>query len=715
MDDTFEQKMRLFEIMYNPRSIAVVGASTHASKVGNFVLRSAISSKVETVYPIHAGGAKEILGYRAYRSIEAIPEDRVDLFLFAIPQNHILSALRSAIKKGCKAAVIFSAGFRESGPEGEKDQIALRDLANAHGVNIIGPNTLGFFSTHSSLNATFMPVLSDYFKEEGNIAVVSQSGGVAGLIVSAFIENHLRIGTLTCLGNRANVEFSDMLQYLANDPKTKIVALFIEGLDDVRSFYEQARVCATKKPVVVLGAGYTTAGQKVALSHTGSMANSEAIYKGAFKQARLFQVKTVQELVDTLKVLSYAPEPRGKKVALITHTAGPAILASDVLERGGLTLAELSAETKQVLRKEGMLPAFIPPQNPIDLATFGYMDKSIYVKIVKLLEKDPTVDCMFPICMSPVGDRNLEVFPFEEMKKTKESLTKPLVFVWIAPSKYEDEFKSWDRIGIPAYPNSERSATALVNLVRIFELRREPLDEPSAGSFSKEFFKEIDKFKSAGKVSLLEHESKRLLKLAGIDVADTYLAKTEDEAVRAANSLGYPVVMKVAHEKILHKSDAGGVKLNLKTEGEVKGAYREIVASVEKKWGTELFLGVTIQPMIPEGIEVIVGALRDEQAGPVIMFGLGGIWVEALKDVVYRLAPISVGEARKMLREIKGHPILKGSRGMDPVNEDILCELLVKTSQLIEQCQFQEIDLNPVICVHNQCLIADARIILRGQ
>ncbi|WP_448384326.1 acetate--CoA ligase family protein [Desulfosoma sp.] len=701
-----------FRAMFSPRSVAVVGASIHGGKVGNFVLRSALASGVEKVYPVHAGGAEEILGRRAYPSIEAIADDAVDLFLFAVPQQHILRGFEAAVAKGCRGAVIFTAGFREAGEKGRRDQQRLKAMADEAGVKIIGPNTMGFYRSHSRMNATFMPVLSDFFTEPGGITVVSQSGGVAGFAAIRFLEDHIPMGTLVCLGNRANVEFADMLDFCAEDDKTTVVALFIEGLDDVRRLYEAASRCASRKPVVVLGAGYTAAGRKVARSHTGSMAQSQAIYEAAFRQAGLVQVHSVEELVDTAKILALSPPLRGNRVAVITHTAGPAVLACDVLSRKGLVLADHAEKTKEALVSRKVLASFMPADNPVDLTTFGYLDRRLYVDVLGLLGTDPGVDATLSVCLSALGDPQVVPFPMEDFGRTAKESGKPAVFVWGAPSAAAEEFKAWMQAGVAAYPTAERAAAALGYLHEATRCAAQRMPETPSERFSEALDSFLADLRASGRTLVLEHDAKRILEEAGLRTAKTVLAVDEDEAVAAARTVGYPVVLKIASPDIFHKSDAGGVMLGIRDETNLRRAFGEMMDRVKHAAPEARIVGICVQPLVPEGTEVIVGGARDPQAGPVVMFGLGGIWVEALKDVVFRLAPVSEQEARRMIEEIRGVKVLGGLRGKPPVNKDALARLIVAIGRLMDELPIQELDCNPVIFHDGTYTIADARMSL---
>lgn len=704
-------QLSTFDRVFSPRSIAIVGASNHSLKLGNFVLRSVIKSNVERIYPIHRGRSEEILGIKAYSSIKDIPEDEVDLFLFAIPKKHILSSFEQAINKGCKGAVIYTAGFREADEQGRKEQEILKQMANSAGIKIIGPNTLGFYNAHSNINATFIPLFSDINKEPGKITLVSQSGGVAGFAGIKLAEDKIPMGKLICLGNRANVEFADILYYLAHDPETEVITLFIEGLDDVRSFYNAAKYCAKEKPVIVFGAGYTKEGQKVAKSHTGSMANSEKIYQGAFKQAGLLQVHSVEELIDTAKILLLSPKIKGDKVAIITHTAGPAVAASDIMSKGGIKLAHLSDNTKKILKDKGVLPDFMPPDNPVDLTTFGYLIRSLYVHIYELLANDENVDAVLAICMSSLKDDNVPAFPAKELGELIKKYKTPAVIAWGTPVWVQEEFEDFFKSSVPAYPCAERAAKAIVNLYNYSKLQKK---EKSSFQFKllDELVLYFEKLQKNGQKKILEHQAKKLLELAGINVTTTYVAKNEKEACLLAEKIGYPVVMKIVSEDISHKSDVGGVELNISSKQALINSYNKMISLVKKNMPYAKVEGVSIQKMIPKGTEIIIGGILDPQAGPVVMLGLGGVFVEALKDVTFRLAPITYDDVYEMITELKGACVLDGYRDLPKVNKEELAKVVCIVSQLISSLKIKELDLNPVIFHSNTYTVADARIIL---
>lgn len=701
--------------LFSPRSIAVVGASSDPIKIGHLILKSALLSRVEKVYPVHAGKATEILGRPVYPTIDALPDQEIDLFLFVVPQRHVLPGLEAAIGKGCKGAVVFTAGYRESGDEGEVRQEDLRKLAEASGIPIIGPNTLGFFRSHSAVNATFLPYLSEKFSAPGKITVVSQSGGVGAMIANQFMEDRLALGTLVCVGNRLNVEFADMLDFCAEDPETETVALYIEGLEDVRSFYEAARRCASRKPVVVFHAGRTQTGRKTSASHTGSMAASSAIYGGMFRQAGLIEVRSIQELSDTVKCLTLARPPAANRLVVVTHTAGPAIIATDILEQGGMTMASLHEHTKAELTAKKIVPPFIPIDNPLDLATAG-TDRQAYLDVMEILVKDPNIDGILTICVSLLGGQEGHplYFPIEAFKKITEAAGKTSVMVWAAPVTSEEEFKPWERARIPAYPTPERAARSLVNLYRYGLMRERKRETAGPIVIPGVVQHRVTDLQRKGVFLPGEYEAKQILEMAGIDVVKTCRAQNEAEALNHAETCRYPVAMKIVSERIVHKSDAGCVRLGLRDAEEVREAYRDIMGKAALLAKPNEIRGVTVQAMIPDGFEVIIGGVRDTQAGPVIMFGLGGIWVEAMNEIAFRLAPVTRGEALNMVSEVKGATLLfKGGRGRRPVNREALLDLIVKTSHLMAVLPLAELDLNPVIFYNDHYAVADARVVLQ--
>lgn len=722
-----ESILEEFRPLYYPNAVAVVGASSNPEKIGAFALRAVISSNFPgRIYPVHAGGAEQIMGLKAYPSIEAIPEMPVEMFIFAIPAEQILQSMDAAIAKGCRAAVILTAGFKEIGGEGVSLEAELKAKAQAGGVKVVGPNSLGLFAAYGNLNASFVPGLSECFKGRGKVAFVSQSGGVGNTLLSRCLENNMEIHSFTCLGNRLNVEFADLLEYFTADSRVAAIGLFVEGTEDGRRLFTTARRCSQQKPVVVFGTGYSEAARQAARSHTGSMASSEALYRAAFHQAGLVQVQSVEEMVDATKVLSMCPPPPADKVAIITHSAGPSIIMVDILERSGVRLAELSPEIKEELCRTSV-PAFGSAANPVDLTGMGGFDKRLYVEAMRTLVKDPGVGVIITL-YTTMFEYSL-AFPIPEFARIARESGKPTIVAFVTSFSLNKELYAWESEGIPVFTSPERAARAAVNLIRYYrararlaslasasggeDTRGEVWGMPGGAELVDLVARATAPARQEGRQLLLEHEVKDLLAAIGVKVARGRLATTADQAVAAAREAGWPVAMKIVSPQVVHKSDAGGVKLNLSNEADVRRAYDDIMATVAEKFPGADLRGVLVQPMARPGREVIIGTLNDPQFGPAIMFGLGGVWVETMGDVSFRLLPLTRPEVREMMAEIKGYPLLAGHRGEPPVDLESLEELILTVSRLVTAAEgIGQLDLNPVIAYPDGYCVVDARLSL---
>ncbi|TDA63455.1 MAG: CoA-binding protein [Clostridia bacterium] len=720
-----ESILEQFRPLYYPNAVVVVGASSNPEKIGAFALRAVISSNFPGhIYPVHAGGAEQIMGLKAYPSIQAIPETCVEMFIFAIPAEQILQSMDTAIAKGCRAAVILTAGFKEIGGEGLALEAELKAKAQAGGVKVIGPNSLGLFAAYGNLNASFVPGLSECFKGRGKAAFVSQSGGVGNTLLSRCLEDNMEIHSFTCLGNRLNVEFADLVEYFTADTRVRAIGLFIEGTDDGRRFYTTARRCSQQKPVVVFGTGYSDTARQAARSHTGSMASSEALYRAAFHQAGLVQAESVDEMVDATKVLSMCPPPPADKVAIITHSAGPSIIMVDILEGSGVRLAELSPETKEELCRTSV-PAFGSAANPVDLTGMGGFDKRLYVEAMRTLVKDPEVGVIITL-YTTMFEYSLS-FPIPEFARIARESGKPTIVAFVTPFSFNKELYAWEAEGIPVFTSPERAARAAVNLVRYYRgrarlasLTDQSGEPPVRGPEPPGQAKLADLVAAAaaparreGRQLLLEHEVKDLLAAMGVKVARGRLATSAAEAVAAARETGWPVAMKIVSPQVIHKSDAGGVRLNISDEEAVRQAYDDIMAAVAENFPRADLRGVLVQPMARPGLEVIIGTLNDPQFGPAAMFGLGGVWVETMSDVSFRLLPLTRQEAREMVAEIKGYPLLAGHRGRPAVDLEALEELILTVSRLVTAGEgIGQLDLNPVILYPDGYSVVDARLSL---
>lgn len=682
-------------------------------KIGAFAMRSITYTGYEgPVYPINTAGINEIMGHKAFGSIEELPSNSIDLFLFAVPHRAVLEGLKAAVQKGCRAAVILTSGFREVGGEGVALEEELKQFANEKGIKIIGPNSLGMIVTWSKLNASFVPGLSDCFKEVGSVAFISQSGGVGNTVLSLFLDAYLNLSSFVCLGNRVNVEFADMLEYFACNKQTKVITLYMEGVDDGRRFLQAAKYCARQKPVVVFGTGYTESAKRAAQSHTGSMASSGEIYKAAFRQAGVLQVGSTQDLVDAAKVLLMCRRPKAPGVAIITHSAGPSIIVAEILECSGVKLADLSEETRNELSKKAV-PGFGSVANPVDLAGAGGFDKNLYVRALEIVLKDPEVGAIMAIYTS-MFEHSL-AFPVDEFSRIARESGKPTVICFVTPRQLDDEFHAWENQGLPVFTSPERAAQAMISLFKWYDIFDNNVNSDNENVVLQ---KDVSVEKNIrnlrlkyGVTVISELFAKRLLKDYGIKTGDIQLARSAEEAVNLANRMSYPVVLKIHSDNVVHKSDVGGVLLNRQNAEEVSQGFWQIMEDVRRQMPEAAIEGVTVQPMLNPGKEVIIGAIRDPQFGPVVMCGLGGIWAETLQDFSFRVAPFDVKEALGMLSELRGFPYLTSQRGSQGIDLNSLARLLVDISRFVDLYeQIEQLDLNPVIAYPEGLAIADARI-----
>ncbi len=456
--------MKDFEPLFFPRSVAVVGASSVEGKVGYIAMDSITSSGFKgKIFPVNPE-EEEVFGLRAYKNIDSIPEE-VDLFIFAISIGRLFEALERAIKKGGKGGVIFSAGFKEIGEEGAKLELKLKEIANRGNFKIIGPNTMGLLNLRHNLNATFIPAFS--YLKEGSIAVISQSGGVGFTIVSRLMDNNLGIGKYVSIGNRANVEFADLIEYLVHDPHTDIILLYIEGIDDARRFYEVARKYAFIKPIIAYNAGFGSKARGMALTHTGTMASSPEIYRAAFKQAGILQVDSTEDLALTAKILHMSPPVNNSNLVIMTHTAGPSIITSDICERGGVKLVNLAEETKRKIREA--IYGILEVGNPVDMPMAGF-DHRLYLKPFEHVIKDGNTSAVLIIYTSWL-DGKIRI-PIKECAALSKEYNKPLFALVIAPEDVKEEMLEWERHGIPVFNSPEKAARSIVNYFKYYELKR---------------------------------------------------------------------------------------------------------------------------------------------------------------------------------------------------------------------------------------------------
>jgi len=697
---------------FSPRSVAVIGATENPGSVGRTLLWNLISTSFGgTVYPVNPR-RPSVLGIKAYPSVSKIP-DEVDLAVVITPAPTIPAIIDECGEAGVKAAVVISAGFKELGPPGLELERQLLANARKHGMRIIGPNCLGVMSPLTGLNATFARGIA----RPGNVGFISQSGALCTAVLDWSFREMVGFSAFLSVGSMVDVGWGDLIDYLGSDPRTRSILIYMESVGDARSFLSAAREVALTKPIIVIKAGRTSAGGKAAASHTGALTGSDDVLDAAFRRCGVLRVDKISDLFNTAEVLAKQPRPAGPRLTILTNAGGPAVLATDSLIGCGGQLAELAPETVEAFN------SFLPPHwshgNPVDI--LGDAQPERYAKALEVAAKDPNSDGLLviltPQAMTDPTQTAEQLRPYAKIGE------KPVLASWMGGPEVAAGEAILNGIGIPTFPYPDSAARAFYYMWtysdNLRELYETPvLAEPSeAGIPNRALAGEIiSAVRASGRTILTEFESKQLLAAYGIPTVETRIAKTEAEAVQAASEIGYPVVLKLYSETITHKTDVGGVQLNLKDADAVKRAFQLISSSVAQKVGAEHFLGVTVQSMIKlEGYEVILGSSIDPQFGPVLLFGLGGQLVEVFKDRALGLPPLNTTLARRMMEETKIYEALKGVRGRNAVDLAALEALMVQFSQLVvEQRWIKEIDINPLLASPERLVALDARVVVHG-
>ena len=678
----------MLEAFTNPRGVAVVGASPSPGKLGHAVLQNVIQYGYKGgIYPINPK-ASEILGLPAYPSVKNIPGP-VDLAVVLVPAVAVPGVIEECGQSGIKGAVVITSGFREVGREGRQLEQQLIENARRYGMHIIGPNVLGIIDTVASLNASFAAGMP----RKGHIAFMSQSGALCTSILDMALGQGTGFSRFYSIGNKADLNEIDFLHAWSEDPETNVIVAYLEGITDGAEFMKTARKVTRKKPVVSIKSGTTSAGARAASSHTGTLAGSEKAYDAAFKQVGIVRAGSVQDLFDFTQAFDRQPLPVSNAVAVVTNAGGPGIMASDAIERIGLRLASLTPEIQQKLR--AALPAAASVVNPIDVLGDAPADR--YELAIDAALSDPHVGIVLVVLTPQTSTQIPEtarVLGELSIKYKKPTFAAFMGDVAIRPSlEILTEYK------VPNYQVPERAVAAISAMWNY----RQWLDTPELNlsplAVDREKVQQvIDRVRSEKRATAGDTEAKDVLAAYGVPLPKSVLAKNADEAVNAAETIGYPVVMKIASPDILHKTDIGGVKLNLTSATDVRDAFDLIIYRATRHMPDATIWGCQVQQMVKGGKECIIGVNRDPQFGPLLMFGLGGVYVEALKDVTFRVAPIDLREAREMLSEIRAYNLLRGVRGEKPSDLDKIADTLVRVSQLVTDFpEIVELDINPLL------------------
>lgn len=702
--------MNLLEGTFHPRSVAVIGASRDPLKAGGLCVQSLLQCGYQgPIYPVNPN-CDEIFGLKTYPSIATVPPP-VDLAIIVVPAPAVKEALLACGQAGVKGVVIITSGFKETERGNEMEEEISR-VADQFGLKVIGPNTLGVINPTAHLNATFLPFLGKI--PAGPVGVLSQSGGICSLILHAALNANLGISKAAALGNRCHVEFADLIDYLGQDPETKVIVLYLEGVENPRQLLAVARRVSKDKPVIAYKVKDSDTVNKAALSHTGTLAGNYQLYLAGFREAGILSCNNLEELLDAAKILAFLPPLQSNGVAVVSSQAGLGITFVSAAEQEGLTVARLQPATIQAL--DALLPSSLTFHgNPVDLA-FNISDAQLIRQVITILMNDPNVNAV--VLLSGFTDYTPSVLGAVESLVATGELKKPFVLVHDSPGRVVDQqIKEMEEKGIPVYPMPDRAARALAYLYRYNKIKERAQGSSLAGApveFTVDRTRVRAVFTQArqqGLKALAEPAAKEILAAAGIPVTSCKIVGSPEEAALVAGETGFPVVLKLVSSVVLHKSEVGGVKLGLNNVSEVQSAYREL-ASVARN--LDPLARISVQPMAPPGVEVIVGVTTDPQFGPVIMYGLGGTTVELYQDVSFRLLPLDFREAKEMIREIKGFSLLAGYRGQPAVDQEALLNILMKTSALLTAYpEIKEMDLNPVILYPQGAVVVDARI-LRG-
>jgi acetyltransferase len=710
--DILHGRQHPLDVFFAPERVAVIGATENPGSVGRTLFWNLISNPFGgVVFPVNPKRS-QVLGVKAYRNIRAIPE-RVDLAVVVTPAVVVPQVIRECVEAGVKGAIIISAGFKETGAAGA--QLEQETLAEARRgrIRIIGPNCLGVMSPTTGLNATFAAAMA----RPGSIGFISQSGALCTAVLDWSLRELVGFSAFVSIGSMADVGWGDLIDYLGDDPRTRSIILYMESIGDARGFLSAARDVALSKPIIAIKAGRSEAAAKAAASHTGTLAGSDEVLNAAFRRCGVLRVNSIGDLFHVAEVLGKQPRPQGPRLAILTNAGGPGVLATDTLIAVGGELAELAPETMQALN--GFLPREWSHGNPIDI--LGDATPERYAKAIEVVAKDLNTDGLLAVLTPQAMTDPTQIA--EQLKPYAKLEGKPLLASWMGGAGVAAGEAILNRAGIPTFAYPDTAARVFYymwrytyNLMGLYETPVLPTGFEESAAGRAQAAKTVEAARQAGRTILTEVESKQLLAAYGIPTVETRVAAQEEEAVRLAEALGYPVVLKLFSETITHKTDVGGVRLNLADVEAVRLAYRAIESSVREKVGPQHFQGVSVQPMIRlEGYELIVGSSLDAQFGPVLLFGTGGQLVEVYKDRALALPPLNTTLARRMMEQTRVYTALKGVRGRKAVDLAALEQLLVRFSHLVvEQRWVKEIDINPLLASADRLVALDARVVLHG-
>lgn len=672
------------DFLFNPRSIAVIGASGNKKKLGYLVLNNIIKFGYKgKIYPVNPKRA-QIKGLECYKSVLNINRS-VDLAVVILPSIIVPAAVEECGKKGVRGVIIISAGFKETGLEGEQLENRIKSLAKEYGMRILGPNCLGVINTASHLNASF----AESMPKKWDISVFSQSGAMCTAILDWANANDIGFSKFVSLGNKSDLSETDLLKAWEKDKTSDVILGYLEGIEDGEEFLKVAGRITKKKPLVIIKSGSSDEGARAISSHTGSLAGFNEAAEAAFKHAGIIRAKNIEDLFDYCRIFSFSKIPSGKRVAVVTNAGGPGVMATDCIDSSDiLDMAYFSQKSLRELKK--ILPKTSNLRNPIDV--IGDANAARFESALQILVKDKNVD-MILVILTPQVTTEVEETA-RAIARLKRRTKKPIVASFIGGNAVRPGIDILEESKIAVFGYPERAIKSMEVLYAYSEHLKKTERRAEIQKVDKQSVKEI---LESSKGRLVETEVSGILNAYGIPLVRSVFSKDKESAIKAAKEIGYPVVLKVSSPDIFHKTDVGGVKLNINKKSELEKAYDEIIKMVRKNVRGVKIDGVSVSHLVSEGQEVIIGAKRDHTFGPMIMFGMGGIYVELLKDVVFRLCPVSKDNALRMINEIRASGLLKGYRGKRAFDINVIADVLVRLSQLmVDFPEIKEIDINPL-------------------
>ncbi len=696
----------MLDFLFNPKSVAIIGASDNPKKIGYALVKNLIDAGFTgSIYPINPR-KKEILGLPVYPSIIEAPEVP-ELAVIAVPAVAVLEVLEECGKKGVKGVVVITAGFRETGEEGAILERKILETVKKYNLRMVGPNCLGVMNTKTGLNATFAPD----FPPSGRASLFSQSGALGVALIDWAMENNFGFSKFVSLGNKADLNECDFLEYFGEDPDTDIILGYIEDITDGKRFIEVASRVARKKPVILIKAGSTKTGARAASSHTGALAGSETAFKEAVKKTGVIRVYSIKELFETAEAFKLNKFPKGNSLLIVTNAGGPGIIAADTADLLGLKVEPPDEAFINALIDK--LPSAASLYNPVDV--LGDATSERYALVLDEAIKHPKMD---GICIIATAQATTDIENIAEVisRKNQES-SRPIIACFVGGKRIKKGVEILKNKGVPCYSDPSVAIQAYSRLVEFSLLRSRPEEQPVEIQIPPENKERVrlilETLQNAGVKFLGEENSLEVLSLYGFSFPRRGLARTPEEAVKIAREIGYPVVLKIVCPQILHKTEVGGVKLNLNSDEEVYEGFLEMTSRIKRVMPQAFIKGVMVYEMVKEGKEVILGVSVDKTFGHLIMFGLGGIYVEVLKDVSFRIAPLTYREAQEMIKEVRGSRILDGVRGEAPYDKEAVVDALLRLSQLVKDFPIiKEIDINPFMVQHIGAKALDARIII---